>query len=115
MTILHIQHEVRDFATWKTAFDQAAQLRTRGNVRRYVISRPIDQPLNVLIDLEFDDRKSAETYLGMLQAKCLEHVAGAVRRQRRHSDQYPRAGRGAGPLTRGAFRLSVRRGGRAVE
>ena len=68
MTTLHIQHEVRDFDTWKAAFDQTAQMRTRGSVRRYVISRPIGQPLNVIIDLEFDDRKSAETYLGMLKA-----------------------------------------------
>ena len=68
MTTLHIQHEVRDFEIWKAAFDQAAEMRVRGGVRRYVISRPVDQPLNVMIDLEFDDRKSAETYLGILKA-----------------------------------------------
>ena len=68
MTTLHIQHEVRNFESWKAAFDQAAPMRARGNVRRYVISHPVDQPLNVLIDLEFDDRMSAESYLGLLQA-----------------------------------------------
>ena len=68
MTTLHIQHEVRDFARWKAAFDEAAPMRTRGNVRGYAISHPVDQPLNVMIDLEFDDRASAESYLGLLKA-----------------------------------------------
>ncbi len=67
MTTLHIEHAVRDFDIWKAAFDGASALRAQGGVRRYVISRPVDQLRHVMIDLEFDDRKQAEAYLSMLE------------------------------------------------
>ena len=67
MTTLHIEHAIRDFDTWKTAFDRDPAQRARSGVRRYLISRPVDQPLQVLIDLEFDDRKVAEAFLVMME------------------------------------------------
>jgi len=68
MTILHIEHATKDFDTWKAAFDRDPAERARSGVRRYVISRPVDQPLYVLIDLEFDDRKRASAFLEAMEA-----------------------------------------------
>jgi len=67
MITLHIEHPVRDFAGWKAAFDSDPAGRERAGVRRYVISRPVDQPLYVMIDLEFDDRGRAEKMLAVLE------------------------------------------------
>ncbi len=67
MITLHIEHPVRDFDAWKSAFDSDPAGRDRSGVRRYVISRPVDQPRYVMIDLEFDDRDHAEAMLQVLQ------------------------------------------------
>lgn len=67
MITLHIEHEIRNFDTWKAAFDSDPARRAQAGVRRYVISRPVDQPLYVMIDLEFDDRQRAEALLTVLE------------------------------------------------
>lgn len=67
MITLHIEHPVRTFDGWKTAFDSDPAGRKNAGVRRYVVSRPVDKPLYVMIDLEFDDRKLAERMLAVLE------------------------------------------------
>ena len=67
MITLHIEHPVHDFAGWKAAFDSDPAGRERSGVRRYVISRPVGQPLYVMIDLEFDDQARAEKMLAVLE------------------------------------------------
>lgn len=67
MITLHIEHPVRTFEGWKAAFDSDPAGRERAGVRRYVISRPVDRPLYVMIDLEFDDRPRAEKMLAVLE------------------------------------------------
>jgi hypothetical protein len=63
MTILHIEHPIRDFDTWKKAFDSDPAGRERSGVRSYQVLRPIDDPNYVMIDLEFDNLKTAEDFL----------------------------------------------------
>lgn len=53
---------VRDFETWKAAFDGGADRRDVGRVRRYQIYRPIDDPKYIAVDLEFDSRAEAEAF-----------------------------------------------------
>jgi len=67
MTTLHIEHAIKDFDAWKAAFDSDPARRAESGVRRYVISRPVDQPLHVMIDLEFDDRRRAEALLAVME------------------------------------------------
>lgn len=62
MTIIHIEHPVRDFDTWKAAFDSDPIGREAGGVRRYRVCRSITEPNDVAIDLEFDDRATAESF-----------------------------------------------------
>jgi hypothetical protein len=67
MPILQIEHSVRDFDAWKTAFDRDPIGRERGGVRRYRIVRPVDDPNYVAVDLEFDTSGEAEAFRGSLR------------------------------------------------
>jgi hypothetical protein len=68
MHILRIEHPVPDFHAWKEAFDRDPVRREQSGVRRYHISRPIDDANYVLIDLEFDTAGEAEAMLAALHA-----------------------------------------------
>jgi len=65
--ILRIEHEVPDFAGWKRAFDSDPADRKGLGVRRYQVSRSVDDPNYVLIDLEFDSVEDAEGLLAKMR------------------------------------------------
>jgi hypothetical protein len=65
--MLRIEHAVRDFESWKKAFDGDPVGREKSGVRCYRISRPQDDANYVLIDLEFDTEKQAEALLAALR------------------------------------------------
>ncbi len=58
-TIVQIEHPVRDYPTWKAAFDRDPVGREASGVVRYRIFRSNDDPSYVAIDLEFDDAEKA--------------------------------------------------------
>jgi hypothetical protein len=66
MHILRIEHPIRDFDTWKGAFDRFSDFRQQSGVRRYRVLRPIDDPNYIMIDLEFDSPSEAESFLAAL-------------------------------------------------
>jgi hypothetical protein len=65
--VLQIEHPVRDFASWKEAFDADPVGRERGGVRRYRILRPVDDPAYVMVELELDSVEEAESFLAALR------------------------------------------------
>jgi hypothetical protein len=67
MFTLHIEHAIRDFETWKAAFDRDPVGRTQAGVRRYRVSRPTDDPKYVIIDLVFDRADQGTAFLEKLQ------------------------------------------------
>ncbi len=67
MYVLHIEHPVPSFEGWKKAFDSDPVGRVKLGVRRFRISRAVDDPIYVMIDLEFDTLKQAETLLAAMQ------------------------------------------------
>jgi hypothetical protein len=67
MTTLRIQHSVPNFEAWKRAFDSDPVDRKGSGVRRYQVSRAIDDPNFVLIDLEFDSAADARGLLAMME------------------------------------------------
>lgn len=67
MPILQIEHPVRDYESWKTAFDSDPIGRQQGGVRRYRVLRPVDDPSYVAVDLEFDTTDEAEAFLAALR------------------------------------------------
>jgi hypothetical protein len=77
MTVLHIEHPVPDFETWKQAFDRDPIGRERSGVRRYRILRATDDPNYVMIDLEFDSPGEAEALLASMRV-VWDRVQGTV-------------------------------------
>jgi hypothetical protein len=67
MYVLRIEHPVMDFDGWKRAFDSDPVGREQSGVRRYVISRLVEDPKYVMIDLEFDTPGQAEALLGAMR------------------------------------------------
>lgn len=67
MIILHIEHAVPDFVSWKQAFDRDPMDRRGSGVRHYQVYRSVADPNFVLIDLEFEGVAEAERMLGRLR------------------------------------------------
>ena len=67
MHILRIEHQIRDFDTWKQAFENDPVGRQQSGVRHHRVLRPIDDPNYVMIDLEFDSSSEAEAFLAALR------------------------------------------------
>jgi hypothetical protein len=67
MFTLKIEHPIRDFETWKAAFDRDPVGRKQAGVRRYRVFRPQDDPKYVVIDLDFDQAAGARAFLEILQ------------------------------------------------
>lgn len=61
-TTLHIDNTVRDYDTWKAAFDQYERFRADHGVRTYRVGRVEGDPGRVLVDLDFDDRAAAAAF-----------------------------------------------------
>lgn len=60
MHILRIEHRIRDFDSWKAAFEGDPVSWQQSGVHRHRILRPIDDTNYVMIDLEFDNSSEAE-------------------------------------------------------
>ena len=69
MTTLHIEHSIKDFDLWSSAFDRFAQMRAQSGVRAERIQRPVDDPRYVVIDLDFATVEEAERFLVFLRTK----------------------------------------------
>ena len=67
MPTLHIEHAISDLPTWKAAFDRFATVREQSGVRGHRIQQPIDDPHQVVIDLDFDTTDQAQRFLHFLQ------------------------------------------------
>ena len=67
MPTLRIQHSVPNFEGWKRAFDSDPADRKGSGVRRYSVSRSVDDPNLVMIDLEFDSAEDARALLGKME------------------------------------------------
>jgi hypothetical protein len=67
MPTLRIEHSVANYDAWKRAFDSDPADRKGHGVSSYQISRSVEDPLFVMIDLEFDTQANAEALLGVMQ------------------------------------------------
>ncbi len=65
---LRIEHHVRDFDSWKVAFDKDPIGRKQSGVRRHRVLQPTDDLNYVMIDLEFDLAGQAGAFLAALQS-----------------------------------------------
>jgi hypothetical protein len=77
MPILRIEHRVPDFDGWKQAFDSDPAGRRQSGVRRYQVLQSSDDPNYVMIDLEFDSMREAESFLATMR-EVWRRVEGTV-------------------------------------
>ena len=67
MHALHIQNTVRDFDSWKAAFDKFERFREEHGVRSYRVLRSAADPNDVQVILDFDDEAAATEFRGRLE------------------------------------------------
>jgi hypothetical protein len=67
MPTLRIQHAVPNFEGWKRAFDSDPADRKGSGVRRYSVSRSVEDPNLVMIDLDFDAVEDARGLLAKME------------------------------------------------
>ena len=77
MYTLQIEHGIKDFGLWKAAFDRDPVNRAASGVTAHRISRPVDDPHYVVVELDFEGRGQAEALLANLQAKVWSSSAAA--------------------------------------
>lgn len=77
MYTLSIEHPVPDYESWKEAFDSDPIGRKKMKVRSYQISRYLDKPNYVVINLEFDSLSDAEAALAALRT-LWSRVEGSI-------------------------------------
>ena len=69
MATLHIEHGIRDFATWKAAFDRFADKRTEAGVTAARIHQPVDDPRHIVLQLDFSTVEQARGFLTFLEQR----------------------------------------------
>jgi hypothetical protein len=67
MATLHIENTVKDFDEWKAVFDKFDRFRAEKGMRAYRMSRRVDDPNNVVVDLDFDSVEEATAFRGALE------------------------------------------------
>lgn len=67
MPTVHIENTVRDFDSWKAAFDKFEQFRAAQGVQAYRVTRSVAQPDRVVVDLDFATLASAEAFMPHLE------------------------------------------------
>ena len=79
MPTLRIQHSVPDFERWKRVFDSDPADRKGSGVREYSVSRSVDDPNLVMIDLVFDSIDDARGLLAKMERIWLGPGKGSCR------------------------------------
>jgi hypothetical protein len=66
--VVRVEHPVPDYELWKReAFDRDPLGRASSGVRRHRVLRRGERPSRVAVELEFDDRASAEAFAAALR------------------------------------------------
>lgn len=66
---LHIEHAIKDLATWRTAFDRFAAKRAEAGVTAERIYQPVDDPAYVVLQLDFPTVEQARAFLEFLEQR----------------------------------------------
>ncbi len=69
MTTLRIEHAIHDYDQWKSVFDSFAEIRARAGVRGHAIRRPLGDPHQLMLDLEFDTVEEARAFALFLEQR----------------------------------------------
>ena len=83
MTVsLFVQHQVKDFATWKKFYDENSQeVLEAGGVLADTVHRNLDDPNSVLVYSQFADAETAKAFVNRLnsdEARDVSAVSGSI-------------------------------------
>ena len=78
MTLAIIHHKVRDFAEWKSAFDDHASTQTAAGMTNSRVYRSADNPNEVTILFDVADIARAKEFAGSAELKSAMEGAGVV-------------------------------------
>ncbi len=67
MYVLSVWYTVSDYAEWRKTFDADPLDREKSGVRRYTMTRPVDDEHTVVGALEFDSLDEAEAFAARLR------------------------------------------------
>ena len=77
MTTLRIEHAIKDYELWKTAFDGFAEARSAAGVRGFAVRLPVDDDKHLMLDLEFDGAERAQAFAAFLEQHVWSSPASA--------------------------------------
>ncbi len=77
MATLHIEHGIKDYATWKGAFDRFAGKRAEAGVTAHRIHQPVDDPGYVVLQLDFATVEQARGFLAFLERQVWSSPANS--------------------------------------
>ena len=62
MTVLVVQHRVRDFDAWKPVFDEHESSRREHGAQRHWLYRTVEDPNDVVVAVEFPSVDAARSF-----------------------------------------------------
>ena len=74
MVRMYVRHQVTDYSTWRKVYD-AFDKASRG-VRGNAVYRGLDEPNDITVWHDFDDREAAESFAGSDDLKTTMAEAG---------------------------------------
>jgi hypothetical protein len=77
MLTVQIEHRIRDYDSWRAAFDRDPAGRQRSGVRSYRVFKPVADEHYVIIELDFDELERAEAFVNTMRG-IWKQVEGTV-------------------------------------
>ena len=81
MTVLVVQHKVRDFDAWKPVFDEDESRRREHGAQRHWLYRTVEDPNDVVVAVEFPSVDAAHSFSRI--PGCGKRCSAAVSRASR--------------------------------
>jgi len=78
MSTLLITHKVKNYPAWKGEFDNFVDFRKKSGEKSYRILHSTDDPNNLTLLFEWDNKKNAETFLSSSELKSTMERAGVI-------------------------------------
>jgi len=78
MATLFVRHKVKDFGSWKAAYDAFTKERETLGVTSHGVFQATDDPNDVTVYHEFTDINTAKEFMGSARLKEVMQAAGVV-------------------------------------
>ncbi len=87
MPYVFAKHKVEDYAKWKTAFDQAIELRQAGGEQSAQVFQLHDDDNDLVMLCEWDNMDNAKSYFGSQELQQAMQQAGVIGQPEIHITQ----------------------------